>query len=170
MKNVKLAMLLVVAAFSVCNAQTRDSLGMPTFDGQSIGIQEVVKVDSLSKKQIYDRAKMFFVETFKSAKDVIQLDDPDAGTIIGKGNASYSYFNVAATAVLTVYFTIKIEVKDNRYRYTITDIRYGQYKLDPAEFWNYPKMNKKHAAALGAELRNIEKLLLKSMNAVASDF
>ena len=46
----------------------------------------IITLDSTYKKDdLYRNAKLYFVDNYKSAKDVIQYDDKDQGKVIGKG-------------------------------------------------------------------------------------
>lgn len=45
----------------------------------------IVQVAGVSKEELYTRARSWFVKTYKDADVVIQMDDKDAGKIIGKG-------------------------------------------------------------------------------------
>ena len=57
-----------------------------------INYTEIVKIDSsINKATLFLNAKMFFVNEFKSAKVVIQLEDRESGTIIGKGYFTYNW-------------------------------------------------------------------------------
>ena len=51
--------------------------------------QEVIEVSNISKDDLYTRARAWFVKGYKSANAVLQMDDRESGTIIGKG-----YFEV----------------------------------------------------------------------------
>ena len=57
------------------------------------------------------RAKKWFVDNYKSAKDVIQLDDKENGEITGTGNFKISYY----TRKPYISHTISIFVKEGRY-------------------------------------------------------
>lgn len=85
--------------------------------------QEVVEVKDATASQLYSRAKEWFADSFKSAKDVIQLEDVANFKVIGKGNTGeyYSYKSVVVAYALA-NFTVKIECKKGRYRYTVYDI------------------------------------------------
>ena len=61
-------------------------------------------------------ANNFFVHTYKSANDVIQSNDKEAGKIIGKGN--YSVTHVMSN--FRIEHTITLLVKEGRYKYIIT--------------------------------------------------
>lgn len=114
---------------------------------------DIIKVDSVSKVELYNRAKRWVVDIFNSAKDVTQLDNKEEGELIIK-----SYFLSDAYWViinrLNIYNTIKIYVKDNRYKYEIVDISISfdnKEWMFPIETWyekysissksNYKKIN-----------------------------
>lgn len=88
--------------------------------------QQVITLDSIYRKSnLHSNAKLYFVHAYKSAKDVIQFDEPDK--VIGKG-----FFSVNETDFLCpwrwdVYYTTEIAVKDGKYRYTISDIIIQEY-------------------------------------------
>lgn len=80
------------------------------------------------------------VETFTSAKSVIQFQDKEEGIITGK---YMLYSNIKTTAYGTVgnevYAIINIRVKDNTTKITITP--QGTWEYDPSGFtiYNYSK-------------------------------
>lgn len=90
---------------------------LPPMDGGKITYQEVVSVDGASQDELFRRAENWVVDNYISAQDVINQADPENGRIVAKG-----YYKI--TFVLTgyrVYHALKIEVKEGRYRYTVTD-------------------------------------------------
>ena len=113
MKGVFLSFLLSVSSI-LCFSQ-RDS---------AIKYSEVVVVEGATKEQLYQKARAWFNDAFKSSKDVIQIQDKETGELAGKGimtstvifkylgerkyNASYN-------------FSMKIFVKDGKYKYELTD-------------------------------------------------
>ena len=75
-----------------------------------------------SKNDLYVKAKEWFVKTFSSANHVIQMDDKDAGKIMGKG-LTRSFYTVMMTSVQhETNYLISVHVKDNRYKYEISNI------------------------------------------------
>ena len=78
--------LLFVCCLITTIGLTQDNVldFFPNKDGK-INYSEVVNVDSVKKEELYNRAKHWLVETFNSAKDVIQIDDKENGEIVGKG-------------------------------------------------------------------------------------
>ena len=90
---------------------------------------DVIEVDSSIKKdELYNRAKSWFVTEYKSANAVLQMQDKDAGIIMGKGmfEAGYNMGLMVGLQIVNVYHTVKIFIKDGKYKYEITDLN-GKY-------------------------------------------
>ncbi len=85
-----------------------------------------VTVDSiqLSKDQIYDKAKVAVFELFNSGKASIELDDKANGILIGRGSFLTHDIKNGFGQILgsrSIFFKYTIEVKDRKYRITISD-------------------------------------------------
>ena len=85
-------------------------------------MMEEVVTQSGSADELYSRAKLFFAETFKSANEVIQMDDPDSHTLVGKGYSQLLIVYYGEMTQVRMYYTAKIQTKEGRYRYNIYDI------------------------------------------------
>lgn len=91
---------------------------------------EVVQVEGKNLSELYTSAREWFALTFKSANDVIQMDDPVSGKLIGKGSTHVSENYISGKGLMAVpiamewypNFTIKVEVREGRYKCDITDI------------------------------------------------
>lgn len=84
---------------------------------------EVVKVDSaLTSKYLYLNAKKWLVSAFKSSRAVIETDEKDDGLIILKGFVLKGHNQEIRNP--KKWFTIKLEFKDGRYKYSLSNIRY----------------------------------------------
>jgi hypothetical protein len=86
---------------------------------QNFDYSDIVSIEdtTISKEQLYLIIIEWFNGNFKSSKHVIQFEDKEEGVIIGKGNIP-----IKKTMYLTdsrVEFTIKILIKDSKYRYRI---------------------------------------------------
>lgn len=90
----------------------------------------VVNVDSVSKQELYLRAREWFVNSFKQSNSVIQMDDKESGTIIGKGNTSI-YLNTmfGSMDVGFIRFTVSVYVKDGKYKYSFTDFKQENWRV-----------------------------------------
>jgi hypothetical protein len=103
----------------------------PKIDG-SYEYQSVITLDSTYKKDaLYKNAKLYFVDNFKSAKDVIQYDEREQGKVIGKGVMMFddwhNIFTVTDKFEWTVSYSTEITCKDGKYRYRLYDINIHQY-------------------------------------------
>lgn len=123
----KVLLLLFVMSIGLhINASEVDSI---QFRNGKVIIEEVITVPNATASQLYGKAKLFFSKTFNFAKRVIDSEDPENHTIVGKGkivsqeDQGYGgiYYN----------FTILIQTKDGRYRYTITDMYVEMTGLAP---------------------------------------
>lgn len=85
-----------------------------------VPFQEVYTVDSSSSDEIFSRANLWVAETYNSPKDVIKYSDSKTGTIIGNGAFPYPRPRDISDCVL---YDFKIESKDGRVRYTVSNLR-----------------------------------------------
>jgi hypothetical protein len=85
--------------------------------------QDVVQVEGVSAADLYSRAKFWAAKAFVSAKNVIQLDDPASGRLVLKGSLQESYGGLAEG--VWFHFTLTVEVKDGRYRWTLDQFEYS---------------------------------------------
>ena len=104
--------------------------------GQEFKYQEnlmsvVFEVDSVKAKDIHSRALSSIANTFKSANDVIQLNDKDANKIVVNGSSSIitsnpnkeMWPNIKAFPDKLIHnyrFNLNIDSKDGRYRLLIS--------------------------------------------------
>lgn len=103
------------------------SQGLPVSETGKVIYTEVVN-SSVDKAQLFIRAKSWIARRFVSANDVIQMEDQDAGIIIGKGVAvlpiETSFNGQDFVSEIDCYFLLKLDFKNLKYRYQITDITY----------------------------------------------
>ncbi|WP_400194089.1 DUF4468 domain-containing protein [Hymenobacter sp. B81] len=80
----------------------------------------VVQVPGASQNELYARGKVWFVNTFNSAKAVMQAEEKDAGLLIGKG-----WTGIVKKGALGIpmeeklWYTVRLSVKEGRYKYEI---------------------------------------------------
>lgn len=133
MKNI--TSLLFILMFSI-NVFSQDRLLeiLPLENGKVV-YTEIVKVDSVNKNKLYSRANKWIISRYKSAKDVIQLADQDEGIIIGKGNFGITYYSRRPL----IDNTLQIEVKDGRYKITISNLIYSDIQGESFPVEKFPK-------------------------------
>jgi hypothetical protein len=82
-----------------------------------IEFSKVIYTDSVGKEKIFVSINDWFASNFKSANDVIQMSDKEAGVIVGKGALSYSYGKMSYIGYDGfITYTIKVYIKDNRFK------------------------------------------------------
>lgn len=103
--------LIVVSLFA--NAQDR-----LTFD-------KVIQVEEIDKDNIYLGLKEWFALNFVSSKNVIELEDKEAGIIIGNTNVNYSKGSFTYACYKGwLNYTIKVQCKDGRFKVDVTNFRH----------------------------------------------
>lgn len=84
---------------------------------------EFVSENNLSKNDIYNGTLLWLAETFKSSKSVIELKDKELGKIIGNIALDLNIDRLGIWPVYQTYeFSLKIDIKDNKYRLTFTNV------------------------------------------------
>ena len=73
MKKTLTTFILLIATLIIYGQEKLLDI-LPTENGVVI-YTGVIQVDSVDKSTLYTRAKKWFIDNYKSAKDVIQLDD-----------------------------------------------------------------------------------------------
>lgn len=95
-------------------------------------ITRVTVIDSIpkTKEQIYVTVYDWFARSFNDGKSVIQLNDKDAGVIIGKGHISNmgSTMSFASNADISADVIIRVDMKDGRMRITTSIQKYEMEK------------------------------------------
>jgi hypothetical protein len=87
--------------------------------------EKIFDAPGYSKDQIFERSKIWIAENFKSAKAVVEYENKEAGTIIGNGVIPYpcSGFECIGTGGWKAHFTMRVDIKDQRFRLTFSNLR-----------------------------------------------
>ena len=112
----KITFIIVLLALSFILLLAKDKKKEVAFPKDSTGkivYTEVVEMPGVTKDVLYSRAYEWFAKSFVSANNVIQMQDKEAGKIIGKGCYGFDKNKVN--------FTLSIYLKDGKYKYEITD-------------------------------------------------
>lgn len=112
MKKIAFASVVALAALSVNAAEVKP-------------IENVYDLSTLTKQQIYTGARTWFAENFVSAQDVIQMDDKEAGTIVGNGMVDYKckgFGDCLLYPSAFIKFTIRIDTKDAKMRTSYSNV------------------------------------------------
>jgi hypothetical protein len=101
---------------SLSFSQDHDKLIEEMFEGGVYKFEKIFEIDGKSKNDIYNATKLWLGKSFKSAKDVIQVDNVGE-LIVSKGNIvkhKRGYVSVRYTFLITTFF------KDNKIKISIT--------------------------------------------------
>lgn len=161
MKRLLIYFLIISPAF--CLAQSQ----MPMKDGKVI-YEEIDSMPNVSKGELYSKSKIWFVNTFNSSKDVLQLEDKDNGQLIGKGNFDYLYTVVLTSATWVCNFTVQIDCRDNKARIKVYDISSHSAGEATAEYYNKHHANK-HIKAIDNGIKGLLASYKSSLNKKSED-
>lgn len=112
----KFFIVAILSLFFVCS-----------YSQERLSYDRVIKVDTtLTKLDIYNGLKEWFGMNFVSDKRVLEIDDKDAGLIIGnaateydKGGLIYLCYGGA------LKYTIKVQIRDGRFRVEVTNFTHS---------------------------------------------
>lgn len=92
---------------------------------------QIIEAPNKTKEQLYILLNYWYSATFNSGKAVIQLNDKDAGVIIGKGFIEKIATHTGGMNQYTVHLEpiIKTDIKDNKIRITYTVPFYTVVKM-----------------------------------------
>ncbi|MDF7813335.1 DUF4468 domain-containing protein [Hymenobacter sp. YC55] len=124
MKSIIIASWLLLSSVGLY-AQTSASPTLPVdTETKRVTYTGVVAVDGVSQNELYTRAKLWLFLTFDEAKDVVKVDEKDAGLLIIRAytdlpvRSSQSDFEPTNREV---GYTMMLNFKDGRYKYTLTN-------------------------------------------------
>jgi len=113
MKNILLALTLFINFNIYAQILPIDSTT------KQISYTKVIEVPGTTKIDLYSRANEWFAKTYNSSQNVLQAQDKEEGKLIGKAlmKSTLKGFNAGY-----VNYTISVFLKDNRYKYEVTDL------------------------------------------------
>lgn len=116
MKRLFAAILLIATS----SAKAQDSF--PVKDGKVV-FEQVDSFQGVSKQILLKKSNVWFVNTFRSAKAVLQLADTADGQMLGKGNFDYQFVPIFPPgATWTCEFTIQVDCRDGKARIRLYDM------------------------------------------------
>lgn len=139
MKNSSV-LLLFTLAFNFLQAQEIKTPKMPVNDETKlISYTKVVETTGVNKGDLYDRAFAWLSVYYKNPTDVLREKDRDAGTMLIKARFKISNpfdkKNQVASPAGDVQYSLKLEFKEGKFRYTLTEINWKQQSYFAAEKW-----------------------------------
>ena len=94
---------------------------------------EVVPVEGATKAALYTAALVWFSEAVKQPSEALSTQDRDAGIVVGKSSFAYEPVVFVGSSGIrgTVRFSITVEVKDGRYRYSLSSFTHEGNPRNP---------------------------------------
>lgn len=126
MKRLIYFIVLLNASILLANSQVPN---FPKSETGEILFTEVVKIDSTSKSELFLKAKEFLTKSFVSYKNIVQIDDESNGIILIKPIFDVYSYITSKTKIGHIKYTFKIQFKDGRYKYEMTDFFHVEPKL-----------------------------------------
>ena len=89
-------------------------------------VVEIIRPAPLAKPVLFDQTVLWIAESFQSARAVIELKDKEMGVVIGNAASEVDVGFVSfLPAMLPIKFKMRIDVRDNRYRLTFSNVIVG---------------------------------------------
>ena len=88
----------------------------------SLTYTQVIECGEQTKEKLYVTLNHWFIESFNDANSVIQLNDKEAGVIIGKGYVAgiAGHTGGMNAYIVSIHPIIKVDIKDKKIRVTYT--------------------------------------------------
>jgi len=113
---IPLAVLAVVIGSVIGHAQAQ---------GMTV---EIIRGAPLPKDALFTQTVLWIAENFRAPRSVLQFQDRDLGTIVGNGSYDMSvdgsFLPFLSPLSVPVTYRVRIDVRDNRYRMTFSDVRF----------------------------------------------
>lgn len=125
MKSILIASWLFLASLSLyaqAPAPAETTLPVDT-ETNRVSYSGVVAVKGANQNELYTRAKLWLALTYDEAKEVIKVDEKDAGLLVIRAYTDIPVRLVQKSPPVSreVGYTMILNFKDGRYRYTLTN-------------------------------------------------
>ena len=93
---------------------------------EPLSFEKVIQADSIKKDAIYNGLKEWVGMSFKSAKNVIEMDDKEAGILLLRPVSDYKMKGLTYLGFEGyLKYTIKLNIKDGRFKVVITNFEHS---------------------------------------------
>ncbi len=144
-------------------------IGIASF-GQTNFKWDVI-IDSLddNQSQLYSKTKLFIGEAWKSAQNVIQNDDKDAGIILVKGLSIQNLYYQMNDHRWTFSYSVKFLMKDNKCRVIINNVYCSAARVAQYE-WPHMPVSDTYPTTKGLKITGVnEKRYLQIMTSLKQE-
>ena len=110
-------------------------LSISLFAQKPLEYNSIIEAEGITKSDIYVQVNDWLATTFNSANDVIQMADKESGRFIVKGNLYYTFGKPMYNCNNgTLNFTLKVSVRDDKFRFILTQISHKSMGNSICEF------------------------------------
>ena len=93
---------------------------------EPLSFEKVIQADSIKKDAIYNGLKEWVGMNFRSAKNVIEIDDKEAGMLLLRPVSDYKMKGLPYLGFEGyLKYTIKLNIKDGRFKVVITNFEHS---------------------------------------------
>ena len=92
--------------------------------GYSQDLTGVVNINNKSADKLFNASREWFALNFQTAKDEVKLADNATKVFIVKGERKETVLIKKIKVKIKMKFTLKLQFKDDRFKYEFTDIEY----------------------------------------------
>ena len=97
----------------------------------------IIECPGMTADKIYSKMKYFVADYFKSAQNVIQLDDKEEHRLLCKGNVRFEVRNLTWHMLDGVInFTLDLQAKDGKYRIVMRDFSHDNFDKKFGDRWS----------------------------------
>lgn len=175
MKNILIALMCLLLPGVTLAQKGKSEVAVPKMPvDESTGLITYAATEQVtgSRAELFNRALGWANGFYKNPNEVIREKDAAAGRLVIKGR--YRISNEpdkkgVATQAGNVMYTLTMEFKDGRYRYTISNFNWQQTSAFPIERWmetdspSYTKNYPYYLVQTDDTMRELEKNLKKAM-------
>lgn len=104
-------------SFLIADLSFAQAVKLPTNRMGEVVFKETVTVDGATSDQLWERAHKFFKDTYPNPKDIIDVDDKDAGKITG-----YAAYQTENHFLIT--YSIEINISNGSFDYNFAPFNY----------------------------------------------
>jgi hypothetical protein len=130
---------------------------------------DVIKLDTTHAAALFSNAKIFITNAFKSGKDVTQMEDQEAKTVIGKGNMPVDIKALGMAWPGRVDFKITIQCKDGRYKYSFSDFVFNYQAGTKGKAFQYGMEEDDHKGLNKKQWDNVKQQVDDTITAAVVD-
>ncbi len=149
-------MILIAILFNLFVFNPLQQLPFPVDERGKYTFQEVIELHGLDKNALFENGRAFLekLRVMNSKKKHLTIDDENLTLNTKASFFVYQYGSVNKAIDGAVEYDVTLEIKDGRYRYTITNFIFNEYKRN--RYGKFEPVNGKYTP-LEMEVSNLNK-------------